>query len=58
MEAGKQHLLGDTQRKTGNQEVPSISVEPELLKQSMAVLSLKNRVLKNSVVGVESAWGA
>ena len=53
MEAGKQRLLGDTQRIVGNQEVPSISTESELRKQLMAVLSLKDRVLKMSLLGRE-----
>jgi len=51
LEAGKQRLLGDTQREAGNQEVQSIRAEYELLKQLIADLSLKNRVLKREFAG-------
>ena len=57
LEAGKQRLLGDTQREAGNQEVQSIRAENEQLKQLVADLSLKNRVLKKSLLGRESRWG-
>lgn len=56
LEAGKQRLLGDTQREAGNQEVQSIRAENEKLKQLVADLSLKNRVLKKSLLGRESRW--
>lgn len=56
LEAGKQRLLGDTQREAGNQEVQSIRAENEQLKQLVADLSLKNRVLKKSLLGRESRW--
>jgi len=56
LEAGKQRLLGDTQRETGNQKVQSIRAENEQLKQLVADLSWKNRVLKKSLLGRESRW--
>lgn len=56
LEAGKQRLLGDTKREADNQEVQSMRVENEQLKQLVAELSLKNRVLKKSLLGRESRW--
>ena len=56
LEAGKQRLLGDTQREADNQEVQSMRAENEQLKQLVADLSLKNRVLKKSLLGRESRW--
>jgi transposase len=56
LEAGKQRLLGDTQREADSQEVQSMRAENEQLKQLVADLSLKNRVLKKSLLGRESRW--
>jgi len=56
LEAGKQRLLGDTQRQADNQEVQSMCTENEQLKQLVAELSLKNRVLKKSLLGRETPW--
>jgi len=56
LEAGKQRLLGDTQRQADNQEVQSMRSENEQLKQLVAELSLKNRVLKKSLLGRETPW--
>jgi transposase len=56
LEAGKQRLTGDTQRQADNQEVQSIRTENEQLKQLVAELSLKNRVLKKSLLGRETPW--
>jgi len=56
LEAGKQRLLGDTKREADNQEVQSMRTENEQLKQIVAELSLKNRVLKKSLLGRESRW--
>ena len=39
-------------------EVKELRQENEQLKQLVAELSLKNRVLKKSVVGAESEWAA
>ena len=56
LEAGKQRLLGDTRREADNQEVQSMRTENEQLKQLVAELSLKNRVLKKSLLGREAKW--
>ena len=56
LEAGKQRLTGDTQRQADNQEVQAMRTENEQLKQLVAELSLKNRVLKKSLLGRETPW--
>ena len=56
LEAGKQRLLGDTKREADSQEVQSMRTENEQLKQLVAELSLKNRVLKKSLLGRETPW--
>jgi len=53
LEAGKKRLLGDTQREATSFEVTELRKENEQLKQLVAELSLKNRVLKKSVHGME-----
>ena len=56
LEAGKQRLTGDTKRQADNQEVQTMHAENEQLKQLVAELSLKNRVLKKSLLGRETPW--
>ncbi len=57
LEAGKARLNGDTKREATSSEVESLRQENEQLKQVVAELLLKNRVLKKSVLGQEgSAW--
>ena len=53
MEAGKKRLKGDTMRETNSDEVSELRKENEQLKQLVAELSLKNRVLKKSLNGLE-----
>jgi len=53
LEAGKRQLTGDTVREAGSEEVKEIIVENEALKQLVAALSLKNRVLKKTLKGLE-----
>ena len=53
LEAGKRRLLGDTQRAATSTEVTDIKQENDQLKQLVAELSLKNRVLKKSLHGME-----
>ena len=53
LEAGKQRLTGDTVREAGSEEVGEIRTENEALKQLVAELSLKNRVLKKTLTGLE-----
>jgi transposase len=57
LEAGKARLTGDTKREATSSEVDGLRQENEQLKQVVAELLLKNRVLKKSATGREtSAW--
>jgi transposase len=57
LEAGKARLTGDTKREATSSEVTGLRQENEQLKQVVAELLLKNRVLKKSTTGREtSAW--
>jgi transposase len=56
LEAGKSRLAGDTKREATSGEVKELRQENEQLKQLVAELALKNRVLKKSVLGSESGW--
>ena len=53
LEADKQRLKGDTMREANRDEVSELRKENEQLKQLVAELSLKNRVLKKSLSGLE-----
>jgi transposase len=53
LEAGKRQLNGDTIREASSSEVTDLRNENEQLKQLVAELSLKNRVLKKSLSGLE-----
>ncbi len=53
LEAGKKRLQGDTVREANSLEVNSLRDENDQLKQLVAELSLKNRVLKKSLNGME-----
>ena len=50
LEAGKSRLTGDTKRQATSDEVSDLRRENEQLKQVVAELLLKNRVLKKSVL--------
>lgn len=54
LEAGKKRLQGDTVREASTGEVVNLKKENDQLKALVAELSLKNRVLKKSLNGVES----
>lgn len=56
LEAGKQRLVGDTKREADSQEVEAMRSENEQLKAVVAELTLKNRVLKKSLLGREAKW--
>jgi transposase len=56
LEAGKQRLVGDTKREADSQEVDELRNENEQLKAVVAELTLKNRVLKKSLLGRETKW--
>ena len=53
LEAGKKRLKGDTDREASTVEVVSLKHENVELKQLVAELSIKNRILKKSVNGEE-----
>ena len=53
LEAGKRQLNGDTIREASSNEVADLRGENEQLKQLVAELSLKNRVFKKSLSGLE-----
>ena len=53
LEAGKKRLQGDTVREANSLEVNGLRQENDQLKQLVAELSLKNRVLKKSLNGME-----
>lgn len=58
LEAGKLRLQGDTKRQANSDEVDGLRRENEQLKQVVAELVLKNRVLKKTLVNSpESEWG-
>jgi transposase len=52
LEAGKKRLTGDTVREADSTEVKELRSENEQLKQLVAELSLKNRVLKKTSKGL------
>lgn len=57
LEAGKSRLSGDTKRQASSGEVDTLRQENEQLKQVVAELVLKNRVLKKSLVNnPENEW--
>ena len=56
LEAGKQRLVGNTKRQATTDDVAELRRENEQLKQLVAELALKNRVLKKSVLGLENEW--
>ena len=58
LEAGKQRLVGNVKREASSEDVQALRQENEQLKQLVAELALKNRVLKKSVIGTESDWEA
>lgn len=56
LEAGKSRLAGDTKRQATGDDVAALREENTQLKQLVAELALKNRVLKKSLTGLESEW--
>ena len=53
MEAGRRRLQGDTVREANTNEVTEMRQENGQLKELVAELLLKNRVLKKSLNGTE-----
>jgi transposase len=65
LEAGKQRLVGDSERQADTRQVTEMRTELDQLKQLVAELSLKNRVLtpalaggarEKSLLGKEPPW--
>ena len=53
LEAGKKRLTGDTQREATSEEVINLRKENDELKQVVAEQTLRERVLKKSLSGLE-----
>jgi transposase len=56
LEAGKQRLVGDVRREADSQEVQAMRAENEQLKVVVAELTLRNRMLKKSLLGKGIKW--
>ena len=64
LEAGKARLFGDTKRQASSETVEALTSENEQLpglsartgKQLVAELALKNKVLKKSLLGMDTTW--
>lgn len=56
LEAGKKRLNGDITREATSSEVGDMRKENNQLKELVAELSLKNRVLKKSLHGLDQGW--
>ena len=54
LEAGKKRLAGDTACEANSHKVTDLKKENEHLKQLVAEIALKNRVLKKSLSGMDS----
>ena len=52
LEAGKKQLAGDTVREATSDEVKDLRAENSELKEVVAEITLKNRVLKKSLTGL------
>ena len=52
LEAGKKRLQGDTERQANTADVSGLRRENEQLKQVVAELTLRNRVLKKTLAGL------
>jgi transposase len=53
LEAGKQRLNGDVKREADSEEVKELRKENEDLKQCLAEIALKNRLLKKTLKGLD-----
>ena len=58
MAAGKQRLAGNTKRQADSTEVKDLRKENDQLKELVAELALKNKVLKKSLLGWEDLTGS
>lgn len=57
LEAGKKRLQGNTEREATSSDVIDLRKENDQLKALVAELSLKNRMLKKSLNGLEPGFG-
>ncbi len=55
LEAGKKQLAGDTVREATGDEVKDLRAENRQLKEVVAEIMLKNRVLKKSLTGLDES---
>jgi transposase len=53
LEAGKKRLMGDTMREANTDQVKHLRSENSELKETVAELLLKNRILKKNTTGFE-----
>jgi transposase len=58
MEAGKQRLAGNTKRQADSTDVKDLRKQNNQLKELVAELALKNKVLKKSLLGWEDLTGS
>ena len=58
MEAGKQRLAGTTKRQADSTEVKDLRKQNNQLKELVAELALKNKVLKKSLLGWDGLTGS
>ena len=56
LDSGKKRLTGDIKRQATTNEVSSLKEENTQLKELVAELSIRNRILKKSLNGLESGW--
>ena len=58
MEAGKQRLAGNTKRQADSTDVKDLRKQNNQLKELVAELALKNKVLKKSLLGWDGLTGS
>jgi transposase len=58
MEAGKQRLAGNTKRQADSTDVKDLRKQNNQLKELVAELALKNKVLKKSLLGWDDLMGS
>lgn len=56
LEAGKGRLAGNTKREATSSEVKDLKRENSQLKELVAELALKNRIMKKSLLGTDLDW--
>lgn len=56
LEAGKERLAGNTTREASSDEVQDLRRENSQLKELVAELALKNKIMKKSLLGTAPDW--